>query len=73
MAIQHRHTQRDARALPTCRFILPQHGTLAVELSLAVEVRGPRLGVGLVGCVSWYAGENVVGGDVNEEDIPRGG
>lgn len=71
-SIEHRHAQHHAQALLSGLCVLPEHGNLTIELGLAVEVRGPRRSVILVGGVTWSAGEDVVSGDVDDQDIPAG-
>lgn len=65
-------SQDDAEALFAGSLVGVEDGMLAVQLGLAVEVGGPRGRVGFVGRFALFAREDVVGGDVDQEDVAVG-
>jgi hypothetical protein len=69
LPVQHRHSQTDTPSFLALARKRRQHGLLALPLGLAVEVRRLGLVGDLVGRVARRAGEDVVGGDVEEEDV----
>lgn len=72
VAVEHGHAHHHSQTRLPSTLILRERSALAVELGLAVEVGRLGRGVGLVRRVARLAGEDVVGGDVDEEDVARG-
>lgn len=71
-AVEDGDAEHDAQALLAGALERLEGGGLAVELGLAVEVGRAGGGVGLVWGVPRLAGEDVVGRDVEEQDVPGG-
>lgn len=65
VAVEHRDSQHYAQTGVLTFF---QHRLFAREFRLAVEICGVGGGVGFVGCLAWFSGEDVVGGDVDGQD-----
>lgn len=68
LSVQHGDSQDHSGAVFPCRLIFLEHSSLAIQLRLAVEIWGLGSGIHLVGGVSRRAREDVVCGDVDEED-----
>lgn len=72
MPIQNRHSEHDSPARLARIFIFLQHGPLALQLGLSVEIGWLGRAVRLVRRVPLGAREHVVCGYIDEEYVPRG-
>jgi hypothetical protein len=69
MTIEDRDSKDHSRPLLASGSILSEHGSLAIELRLSVQVRCLGRGISLVWCISWRPGKDIVCGNVDEEDV----
>lgn len=73
VAVQHRDSKNQAKTLFAGPRILGQHSFLTTKLGLAVQVGRSGSSVVLVRSLAGCAREDVVGRDIDEEDVPRRG
>lgn len=72
VSVQDRHAEDKAEALAARLLVLLQDGKLSVKFGLAVQVGRTRGGIRLVGGIAGLSREDVISGDVDEQDTSRG-
>lgn len=70
-AVEDGHAKYDAESVIPGLFVLVEHGVLAVQLGLAVQIGRAGGRVGLVGSFAGLTGENVVSREIEEKGRPR--